>query len=417
MTAFLGNWVLNSPGLDRLRADPRMLDLIRWHGAEEVEHRHVAYDLFDHLDGRYLRRVRAYVFAAAGIVYLWARSARYLLQHDSTLAEKDLPFLRSLGGRGAQGHPAGSARHGDPVAALPQADVPPPPGGLDQPGRRLPRDLSRRSRGRRAMTVEQRPSLPDTVGYRLLGHLTEGVVRLMPVTARRRPEVRPVDRRIRVRVAAVHAEADDVVSLDLEPVERPSLPAWAPGAHLDVVLPSGRTRQYSLTGDPRDRARYRIAVRRIPDGDGGSREVHDLAVGAEPGAQGSAQRVPVRRRAVVPLRGGRDRRHADPAHGPLRRGARRGLAVRVRRPRPRLASLPRRGGGPGSGVPGPGGDLARRRARRARCRGDRRARPRGRGALLLRPAGDDRRAARRGARRERRGAARRALLRAACRRR
>lgn len=131
------------------------------------------------------------------------------------------------------------------------------------------------------MSLEQGPSLPDTAGYRLLGYLTEGVVRLMPVTARRRPEVRPVDRRIRVRVAAVRAEADDVVSLDLEPVERPSLPAWAPGAHLDVVLPSGRTRQYSLTGDPHDRGSYRIAVRRIADGDGGSREVHELAVGAE----------------------------------------------------------------------------------------------------------------------------------------
>ncbi|MEV5000328.1 metal-dependent hydrolase [Nocardioides sp. LML1-1-1.1] len=95
MTAFLGNWILNSPGLDRLRADPRMLDLVRWHGAEEVEHRHVAYDLFDHLDGRYVRRIRAYAFAMTGIIYLWARSARYLVQHDSTLAEKDLPFLRS----------------------------------------------------------------------------------------------------------------------------------------------------------------------------------------------------------------------------------------------------------------------------------------------------------------------------------
>lgn len=95
LTAFLGNWILNSPALDALRADPRMLDLIRWHGAEEVEHRHVAYELFDHLDGRYVRRIRTYLIALAGITYLWARSARYLVEHDTTLDDKDLPFVRS----------------------------------------------------------------------------------------------------------------------------------------------------------------------------------------------------------------------------------------------------------------------------------------------------------------------------------
>ena len=45
-TAFLGNWVLNAEALDRRGADPTMLDLLRWHGAEEVEHRSVAFELF-----------------------------------------------------------------------------------------------------------------------------------------------------------------------------------------------------------------------------------------------------------------------------------------------------------------------------------------------------------------------------------
>ena len=53
------------------------------------------------------------------------------------------------------------------------------------------------------------------------------------------------------------------------------LPSWTPGAHIDVALPSGRRRQYSLCGPPGRRTDYRIAVRRIADGGGGSIEMHD----------------------------------------------------------------------------------------------------------------------------------------------
>ncbi|MFF3016490.1 PDR/VanB family oxidoreductase [Streptomyces sp. NPDC057939] len=65
-------------------------------------------------------------------------------------------------------------------------------------------------------------------------------------------------------------------------LESPELPAWAPGAHVDVVLPSGLVRQYSLCGDPAEAGRYTIAVRLIEDGRGGSREAHaQLVEGAE----------------------------------------------------------------------------------------------------------------------------------------
>ena len=86
-----------------------------------------------------------------------------------------------------------------------------------------------------------------------------------------------------VVVAARTVEAEGVLSLELRstaPGGGP-LPAWQPGAHLDVDLPSGLRRQYSLCGDPTDRDSYRIAVRRIDTGAGGSLEVHqDLAVGS-----------------------------------------------------------------------------------------------------------------------------------------
>jgi ferredoxin-NADP reductase len=67
----------------------------------------------------------------------------------------------------------------------------------------------------------------------------------------------------------------DVVALTLADADGGLLPAWTPGGHIDVQLPSGRRRQYSLCGPPGRRTDYRIAVRRIADGGGGSIEMHD----------------------------------------------------------------------------------------------------------------------------------------------
>ena len=83
-----------------------------------------------------------------------------------------------------------------------------------------------------------------------------------------------------VVVGARADEAEEVVSLLLQAPDGGPLPPWQPGAHLDLVLPSGLRRRYSLCGDPADRHSYRIAVRRLPAGGGGSVEVHDaLATG------------------------------------------------------------------------------------------------------------------------------------------
>lgn len=77
----------------------------------------------------------------------------------------------------------------------------------------------------------------------------------------------------------VVARDQDVVELTLAAAGGGTLPSWHPGSHIDVHLPSGRIRQYSLCGDPTSRDVYRVAVRHIPEGGGGSVEVHDLAVG------------------------------------------------------------------------------------------------------------------------------------------
>lgn len=69
-------------------------------------------------------------------------------------------------------------------------------------------------------------------------------------------------------------ESDGVVSLVLGREDGGELPAWGPGAHVDLVLPSGLLRQYSLSSEPRDRTAWRVAVLDEPEGRGGSAEVH-----------------------------------------------------------------------------------------------------------------------------------------------
>jgi ferredoxin-NADP reductase len=86
-----------------------------------------------------------------------------------------------------------------------------------------------------------------------------------------------VERRIDLVVAdrEVVARDQDVIAVTMTAPDGEALPRWYPGAHIDVHLPSGRVRQYSLCGNPDDARSYRIAVRRIPTGGGGSMEVHD----------------------------------------------------------------------------------------------------------------------------------------------
>ncbi|MDX6741244.1 PDR/VanB family oxidoreductase [Actinocorallia sp. A-T 12471] len=95
----------------------------------------------------------------------------------------------------------------------------------------------------------------------------------------RRP-ARPVERSRVLVVAEARREAEGVVGLAFADPAGAPLPPWTPGAHLDVRLPSGAVRQYSLCGDPADRRAYRIAVRLVPDGGGGSAEAHTLVPGS-----------------------------------------------------------------------------------------------------------------------------------------
>jgi ferredoxin-NADP reductase len=87
---------------------------------------------------------------------------------------------------------------------------------------------------------------------------------------------------LRLRVARRTTGAEGVVVLELRDPTGADLPAWTPGAHIDLNLPGGLTRQYSLCGDPADRSMWQIGVLREAAGRGGSAWVHDeLQEGAD----------------------------------------------------------------------------------------------------------------------------------------
>jgi cytochrome P450/ferredoxin-NADP reductase len=77
-----------------------------------------------------------------------------------------------------------------------------------------------------------------------------------------------------VVIAAREVAATDIVSLHLQSADGTPLPAHEAGSHVDVQVRSGLIRQYSLTGDPSDRSRYRLGVLLDPKSRGGSSAIH-----------------------------------------------------------------------------------------------------------------------------------------------
>ncbi len=121
LTALLGDWVLSAP-LEEYEADPVLLDLFRWHGAEEVEHRMVAHAVAEYFGVGYPQRVGSLVFAYAGFLLLIARVGHDLVKQDPDMGDHSyarvwleffrsgrrgtLPSLRSIGWSGMLGlHP------------------------------------------------------------------------------------------------------------------------------------------------------------------------------------------------------------------------------------------------------------------------------------------------------------------------
>ena len=80
---------------------------------------------------------------------------------------------------------------------------------------------------------------------------------------------------LNVRVTRKSSEAVDICTFELIHSEGRSLPAFSAGSHIDVHMPNGVTRQYSLCNDPSEGHRYLIGVLRDPESRGGSRTMHE----------------------------------------------------------------------------------------------------------------------------------------------
>jgi vanillate O-demethylase ferredoxin subunit len=77
-----------------------------------------------------------------------------------------------------------------------------------------------------------------------------------------------------VRVARKAEEATDICTFELLVLDGATLPSFSAGSHVDVYLPGGLTRQYSLCNDPSETHRYLIAVLLDPASRGGSQAMH-----------------------------------------------------------------------------------------------------------------------------------------------
>ena len=80
---------------------------------------------------------------------------------------------------------------------------------------------------------------------------------------------------LNVFVHTLRYEAEDILSLELRPVEGTELPAFSAGSHIDLHLPNGLVRSYSLLNEPQERHRYLLGILKDRASRGGSRCVHE----------------------------------------------------------------------------------------------------------------------------------------------
>ncbi|CAN5442920.1 metal-dependent hydrolase [soil metagenome] len=90
-TGVLGDWALNNRW-DEMNVDPTLCDLYRWHGAEEVEHRHVSYNVAKYFGMDFLAQAAAGVMVSVVFFAMVLRGTKFLVHEDPSLPK--LGYLR-----------------------------------------------------------------------------------------------------------------------------------------------------------------------------------------------------------------------------------------------------------------------------------------------------------------------------------
>ncbi len=98
-TAAMAEMALTRDFLDH--AHPAMRQLLRWHAAEEIEHKSVAFDVLAQVDSRYTVRMAGMVLAGAGLMTFWMLATRMLLRQEQGYSKAQLRAeRRAARGRG-----------------------------------------------------------------------------------------------------------------------------------------------------------------------------------------------------------------------------------------------------------------------------------------------------------------------------
>jgi len=78
-----------------------------------------------------------------------------------------------------------------------------------------------------------------------------------------------------VQINAIRLEAQGICSFELKNPNGQALPSFEAGSHIDVHLPGGMVRSYSLAGDPQDTSKWILGVLKEPKSKGGSLAMHE----------------------------------------------------------------------------------------------------------------------------------------------
>ena len=105
LTALFGELALDTALLDG--AHPEMRRMLRWHAAEEIEHRSVAFDVFQRVDGRWWVRLAGLAVALTTLPFFWVMGTRHLMRQEQArppretsvrVRKKILGFWRGVSG-------------------------------------------------------------------------------------------------------------------------------------------------------------------------------------------------------------------------------------------------------------------------------------------------------------------------------